>query len=384
MMKTTIWLVAIPDEACVMERLDLRTLMNRALKIEQRLKKKVDEEAEQRRYQILCDRIEYLGNQISISETIESVSLGTDYLDLLLRIQKQYPEECLSARLLANFCPAHLLEKQIEAFESLTKRAGIGEQKEVRDKTGFYRRAIKSGCHVLELPEFISDEEEAGDLVAGDLHQKFLSLPMNDQITTSNNANAFIALRNQIKAVIAQVEKGIPAAVNVSDIAHNVITEILHEFVYKSGKPMYLPVVYGDGSKARPFPIHCLKPRKDNAIKALSVYPLLNVGMMSGRHHELDDLIKFYFYRNQEISTGKTAAETDETAYRKAKEIFPVIHREGIFRIAFYQTGFQPVVMGFYRALTEELIKREKLPPQLELIPQYYFGDYYENGKTWA
>ena len=75
MMITHVILIAIPETECVLERLDLRVLMNRALKIEERMKKGVNLEDEQRRYQILCDRMEYRGSKRKIRMITRQVEL---------------------------------------------------------------------------------------------------------------------------------------------------------------------------------------------------------------------------------------------------------------------------------------------------------------------
>ncbi len=381
MMKTNVILVAIPDSECISERLDLRVLITRALKIEARMEKGVNLEDEQRRYQIICDRMEYLGNLISGTKKVEFVNLGENYLELLMLMKKKFPEETKRARVMSNFCPAALVEKHIALFESLARQASLLELEEIKKKIEFYRAAAKQKCHVLELQELVADEETSNSVSFENLKEKFLSLPVNDGITSTLDTNSFMALRSQMNRVIDEVNKGVQTGVNFSDLSHNVITEMLHEFVFGAGKPMYLPVVYADGTKARPFPIHCLKPPEKGKVINLPG-PVINVGQLSGRHQEMDPKMNIYFFRNQEISTGKTAAEIDSVSYLEAKKIFERLRKEGVYRIAYYQTGFQPAVVGFYRALTEELLLKGKKAPALEVTPYYFFG-HYEKGKTW-
>src|SRR5258706_8026086 len=381
MIKINVCLIAVPDELCLAERLDLRVLMSRATNIEARLKKGVNIEDEQGRYQILCDRMENLGSLISSQNQLETLDLGTNYLHLLMLIKQKFPEESQQGRLMANFCPIDQIETQILLFEDLVRRSGLVERSELKNKIAFYKKAQKNHRHILELQDPIFEESPAINKTYEELLTEFLAIPVRDEISSTKDINSFIALRNQINSVIADVNKSISAGVNFSDISHNVITEILNEFVYSSGKPMYLPIVYGDGSKARPFPIHCLKKQEQG--KAGLEATVLKVGMMSERHPEMDPIVKIYFFRNQEISLGRTSAETDEAAYQKAKEIFSQLRSEGIFKIAYYQNGFQPVIVGFYRALTEEFLSRGKATPTLEITPYFYFGEDYEKGKTW-
>jgi len=380
-MRTNILLIAVPEAGCLVERLDLRVLMSRAVKIEERMKKKVNLEDEQRRYHVLCDRMEYLGNLISITKKVESVELGEEYLDLLLLIRNKFPEEAKTARLMANFSPTDRIEKQMGVFEQLAKRAGVSDREEIKKRINFYRQAATNKCHVLEIQEFEAGEEDRNRVTVEGLKEKFLSIPVRDTVTSTNDG-AFVTLRNQINSVIADLNKGVKAAVNFSDVPHNVITETLHNFAYGKGKPMYLPVIWDDGSKARPIAIHCLKERSELEKSLLVKSSILKVGEMSGRHQEMDEGIIIFFFRNQEISLGRPSADSDEAAYQKAKGIFVKMRSEGIYRLAFYQTGFQPAAVGFYRALTEEIIARGKAAPTLEVIPYYFFG-HYEKGKIW-
>ncbi len=383
MILTSTMLIAVPDSACVIERLDLRELMARGLKIEERMAKGVGIEDEQRRYHTLCDRMEYLANLICTSRLVEAADLGLEYFDLLLGLQSKYPEETKKARLMSNFCPANLVSSQLDQFLKLMKMAGLSERKEVKIKAAFYERASQNRWHILEIqePTVLGDTDNSGS--ESGLLDQFLAMPISDDITAQNQSSATKGLRIQINKVIDDLAKNIPAAVNFSDIPHSAITDILYEFAYKSGKPMYLPVVYGDGSKARPLPIHCLKPKAETVKQAMSQTPSLAVGMMSGRHHELDSKVKIYFYRNQEISIGRTAAESDEVAYLEAKKTFERLRKEGIYRIAFHQTGFQPAVVGFFRALIEEIVSWKNSAPILEVTPQFYFEGGVRPGQPW-
>ena len=193
-------------------------------------------------------------------------------------------------------------------------------------------------------------------------------------------------LKKQFEKVVSLTKQHAPAAINFSELRHDVIAEVTHDFVYRGGTPMYVPVIYADGTEAAPLPLFCLKPKSSEALTVLRQQPVLKVGMMSSRHSNegLDESVDIYWFRNQEISIGRTQAETDEVAYKKSKEQFAKMRTEGPFRIAFYQTGFQPAVVGFYRALAEELIARYKDPvPQLEVTPYYFMGGVYKVGKVW-
>ena len=382
-MNSSIWLVGIPDEFSVQRRMDLRVLMKRAIRIEERMEKGVRIEDEQKRYHTLCDRIEYLGHLISAEFPVISCDLGDNYLDFLIEISTKYPEPAAKARVTADFCPVGRLGDQLDQFKKLVAKAGGINRPDVKLKIDFYGQAIRNGWNVIELIHQKSSASEP-EIVEGDLKREFLSLKVSDEVSTGENTGPFVTLRSQIKKSVGLIQQGMKASVDFGDFRHDVIAEILHEFVFSSGKPQYMPIVYGDGSTATHFPLYCLRNRSVEVEKNLSSVPLIPVGEMSSRHHELDSKVKVYWYRNQEISIGRTQGESDMVAYMKAKELLVRMRSEGVYRIGFYQTGFAPAAVGFYRALTEELIFRAKKPVSLEVTPFYFLGGVYRQGKSWS
>jgi len=386
MSESRITLLALSDEACVVDKVDLRSLMLKAVRVEQRMVKGVNLEDEQRRYHILCDRIEFYGHRKLSERAGNFVELESDYLEVIKNLSKHFQEEVIEARLAADFCPRELVEQHIGRFESLVNKLNLSRDESVQKKINFYHSALKSGWSVIELHVSWSQSRNEADRSVDfdELKRSFLALKVPDEITNMADRSPFLSLKDQIQKVINQDSKGISAAVSFSDLRHDVIAEVLHDFVFSSGRPMYLPVTYADGSKASPFPIYCVKPRSVEAMKVLRTEPILKVGQMSARHPEMDSEMKVYFFRNQEISIGRSAAEIDGVAYEKARELFLKMRTEGSFRIGYYQTGFQPAVVGFYRALTEELVTRSKMLPTIEVTPYYFLGGSYKTGKIWC
>lgn len=381
MINTQVTLLAFPKQYCQVDNLDLSVLMDRALRIEKKMKTGVKLADEQRRYQLYCDRLEYYGTWLSEQSEVLVCDLGNGYLELLLEISQKYPEEYSKSRLGANFCPNNYLTQAIQDLIAIQKLMGWQNNPVWQAKIDFYRRALANDLHILEVQIFASDDQVAS---AHDNFDDVLSsLKVRDDITLAED-NAFVALERQFDLVLEHKEQGIPDAVNFSDLGHHVITEVLWQMLYRRGKPTYVPVVYADGSVAAPFPVQCLKPRSPQDISSIQHAPLLPIGMMSQRHTELDPKVKMYWFRNQELSTGQRAAEIDELAYRQSKAAFAQMRQESIYRIAFYQTGFQPVVVGFYRALAEELIAYRSKPPRLEVIPHYFLHEEYREGKHWV
>lgn len=379
-------LVALSDEQCNLGNINLRVLMNRSLRTEKRMVTRVMIEDEQRRYNTYCDRIEFYCRQVLLEGKAVSCDLGTEYLDLVARIKDNFPEEVTNMRLTANYCPREFVADYLTSFENLMKKAGELERADVQNKLEFYRTALAAQSNVFELMQsWIPDNEKPKtETDPVKLKEAFLALAVSDNITEDRGGGHFVALKQQIERVVDLTNKGILAAINFSDLRHDVIAEIVHDFVYMRGRPIYVAVTYSDGSEASPFPLFCLKTRQSQSLVGLHKLPILNVGMMAGRHQDgLDDQTQVYWYRNQEISIGRSQAETDDVAYRKSKELLVKMRSEGPYRIHFYQTGFQPAIVGFYRALTEELIFREKEPASLEVTPYYFMGGKYDVGKVW-
>lgn len=388
MSNTRTVLLALNDEQCKLPRLDLKKLMGMALRVEKRMETKVMIEDEQRRYNLYCDRIEFYGQLFLAEKHVESCDLGSEYLDLISSIKNKYPEDAAKTRLLASFCPREMILTSAKQFESLCNKVGAGAREDVRVKLAFYKKAAEDGCSVIELlqswmPSVLPVEDSTDP---EKLKEAFLALKISDSATEDRGGGHFIQLRNQFEKVVGLTKQHSPAAINFSVLRHDVIAEVIHDFVYRWGSPMYVSVIYADGTEATPLPLFCLKQKKVEKLSLLRQQPVFNVGMMSARHSNdgLDEKIDIYWFRNQEISIGRTQAETDEVAYKKSKEQFLKMRSEGPYRIAFYQTGFQPAVVGFYRALAEELIAREKdSVAQLEVVPYYFMGGVYKVGKAW-
>lgn len=381
MIKSKVLIIGFPDELCKIERVDLKVLMSRALRIEARMIKGVKLEDEEKRYDTLCDRIEFYGNLIA-SASPASTELDSSYLETLVKIQAMDEEAFRGARLGANFCPAEGIGNQIKLTTNLIHNLRLPVEPNLVKKLKFYQRAQANHWNVIELLEVDAGPAEERTIDAAKLHQDFLALKVAEGVEV--NQNAYVGLANQFRTAIASLRRGQPASINFSDIGHNVITETLHQFVYGKYQYMLVPVMYADGSEAPALPINALAIRDQRkADTAFKDEPILNIGMISQRHYEMDPIVKMYFFRNQEISTGKTAGEIDRTAYEKAKWLFQKTRGEGIYRIAFYQTGFQPAVVGFYRALTEELMFRAKEAPTLQVIPYFYLHEKYVEGKIW-
>lgn len=170
------------------------------------------------------------------------------------------------------------------------------------------------------------------------------------------------------------------AVIRPSDVSNIVLTESLRRAVeVEPGRPpVELPVAYRDGSVGPKFPLRQLK--MSDVIPG-SDWRTLRFTLMSIRHVDMDTLVDGAWFRNSRVSRPRQAGLTDELAFeislrqlRDIRAVAPVV-------LHLYQTGLQPAVMGFYRAVAVYLMAH---PRTLAVVPQYYKGDGgYVQGTPW-
>lgn len=384
MINNKIVLVAFPDELKMVGKIDVKIIMQRLLRIEQRMKKGVNLDDEYQRYHLYCDRLENCGAWLAGQPGVMVDELGESYLEFIAQCKERVPELTVNSRMMSNFCPAEMIEEQIRLWIEADKAWHVLRMPVFKKKFDFYKLAAQKKLNVVEILEFSADATEVQNALSTDLHELFEDLPVSDEVVVlDDSSNARSSLLAQFATVIRNQQLGIRSGLNFSDMGHTTITEVLHEMAYGLGTKTVVPVIYGDGSEARPLTIRCLRYRRKEQREAFKAEPMINVGMMSQRHEELDSHVSVYFFRNQDLSVGKRAAEIDELAYKQAKEMFVRMRKEGKYRIGFYQTGFQPVVVGFYRALIEELLSQQGSEPLLQVTPFYFYKDHYQKGEVW-
>jgi len=161
-------------------------------------------------------------------------------------------------------------------------------------------------------------------------------------------------LRHQITECLAN---GSPACVDLSRPRHGVTTPILREFVYHDAhKNGMLPVVFRDGSKPTEFPIGRLSEAPMPTRVPTS--EIVRLGLMSFRHPELDYIVDRYVATNRELGGNPSVASEERLAFERSIEILSDSCAKVGGEIWVYHTGFEPMVIGFYRAVTEILATR--------------------------
>jgi hypothetical protein len=172
-----------------------------------------------------------------------------------------------------------------------------------------------------------------------------------------------LRFRQQLTDVLAEI----PAAVVMpSGVSNSVLTEVLREFVGMTRSRVDAPVAYRDGSRGAPFPLR--------AVSSLSEPPLsecreLRLALISVRHTEMDVEVDGAWLRNTDISRPRAAGETDQLAFEISRRQLSQLCAGDPLLIRLYQTGLEPAVVGFYRAVVMQLIER---PGSLVVVPMYF------------
>jgi hypothetical protein len=199
-----------------------------------------------------------------------------------------------------------------------------------------------------------------------------------------DDTNQYIdRLKAQIDTAIQnfyQYGKGV-VSISVDDQwAHYVITEALRSYLYKeSGRdPAEVTFSYSNGGDAKgPIRLYAVERRSPQPGKET-----LRVGMINMRHPAMDHIVDTSWLLNNEIPViGTTYADRDNYCYQRAREFLKPLSKKRIECVHLFQTGYQPAVLGFYRALIDHLLTGV----ELALTPYYFDPErmYYWEGEQW-
>ena len=174
---------------------------------------------------------------------------------------------------------------------------------------------------------------------------------------------------------LAAFAAGGPAVSFGSGARHGEIADALHALAHGHDAGS-LPILYSDGSRAADFPVGCLRQRDEPTPDEA-----LRLGLMSMRHPELDLVVDGYWFRNKAVSQPRTLADTDAFCYRESRARLRELHGGGVRLVELYHTGYEPAVIGCYRALVEH--QRENDAP-LAVRPMFLGNRSYSPGPTWS
>jgi len=184
--------------------------------------------------------------------------------------------------------------------------------------------------------------------------------------------------RQQIVAALSGED--VDAMLRPSGITNSVVTEALREFAERQEEeaPVTIRVRYRDGSFGPNFPLRAA---------ALGTNPpsgwrRLRFTLLSIRHVEMDATVDGAWLRNSVVSRPRVAGETDALVHEISRRQLAALTDGGPVVIDMYQTGFEPAVIGFYRAVIEHLAAR---PGTVAVRPYYFRGPgRFDEGTLWA
>lgn len=165
-----------------------------------------------------------------------------------------------------------------------------------------------------------------------------------------------------------------------SGITNSVLTETLRrEAAQQADKAaVELPVRYVDGSSGPLFPLRTM-PLVDREPEG---WRQLAFTLLSIRHVEMDEIVHGAWFRNARISARRPQGLTDEVAYQTSRRQLMLLDPKRPTLIHLYQTGFEPAVMGFYRALLHHLAEH---PRSVAVTPYYYrSAGSFSKGTPWT
>lgn len=183
---------------------------------------------------------------------------------------------------------------------------------------------------------------------------------------------------NSIKKALA--EENTETFVSPSGVSNQVLTNMLHKFSQVNGnkKRRDVSIVYRDGSTGPDFPLQALK-MKDKPLENARV---IKFSLLSIRHVEMDSFIDGAWLRNSRISRTRQSGLTDQIVFDISKKQLLAFDPKIPTFIEMYQTGLEPAIMGFYRAVVLHLLK---FPKSIAVRPQYFVkGRPFEPGKIWT
>ena len=361
---------------------DLPKLVEQSLYDETELYNKVNRSNVESRYHRCLDRIAHVGKVSLLNQTAQKLVVPKGFLEELLRLN-------LTKMVYTN----NILDEFIGQLKSF--QISVENSFFLLSLNSFLEMAKKNGQTVILILDMFTKNTDSSVVVPienDQLEATFKGQFVLDRVIDYSDKNPFKVAEQMVWNGVNRSKLGQANAVNLGELPHALIAQILNYFLYMkitdSDFPISINIVYTDGSKARTFPLCRLKKRTAEEMKSICQLTPIKIGMMSCRHEGMDELIDRYWFRNIEINmAGRSTAEKDEFAYQTTKsKLAEILKFKNPVRIAFYQTGFEPIAIGFYRALAEFLIETSGLTPQIEVVPYFYNKNTgtYNAGPFWS
>lgn len=367
-----------------------------ALLLERRIEKGIEASTERKRYSRACGLYEgiVLGRAAidvpvgdpgleSDGGRFAAVMLDGDYLDFVGDVGLDEGIEVDPGARFGRSCfppgPADVagtVAAHLHGLRSLVEggRVATGPSIDLRDD--FLATASLGGCGVVEV--------QLPFTVGSHGHERTDREPNRTVSAVRVDVGEGSGKKHLQKVVRAQVQAAIDGAgAFLGDGAsHDVIVQSLAGSLYASSSApgCEIPVMYRDNSVAEPFPLRSVVVRP-----GVGESVTIRAALLSMRHQALDAVVDFNWFRNKVVSQRRAHAATDTLCLQESRaqlselaEAYPGKH----LRIEMYQTGLQPAVIGFYRAVAERLINEPE--PRLTVIPMFYLGQRFVPGRPWT
>jgi hypothetical protein len=343
--------------------------------IEARLLTSPDREADRRRYSAACRRIEETAALLNGATTATPV--GAEYLQLIGRLVETRNAD---SRLAATFFAPGEVARLRAAIEP-TGVEGIG------DALAVLNRAHAYGDGIVILTEAYADVAPAPLASSEPSVEVRVPVPAAAEegpASAEESRTLLDALRRHIAAALPH---GSDDRVPLGAFPDAAITRVLHEAVYAAGEAAMVVPVYTDGSRGAPFPVRCRPspPRPpDGGMR-------LRVALVSMRHLELDAHVDSAWFRNRDVSTARSAGETEalcaEITATRLRQLRAAVPAGMSLTITIYQTGLPQAVIGFYRGVVAALQGAGWPPGTLAVVPMFYqpwIEARYASGRAWT
>ena len=191
------------------------------------------------------------------------------------------------------------------------------------------------------------------------------------------------AMRERFRSLISDAlsDAGGPeAAIRPSGITNSVLTETLREYagLGRDGGRIDLPVRYVDGSSGPTFPLGAFPLSSESPVALRE----LRFTLLSIRHVEMDGIVDGAWLRNSRISIRRPQGLTDQIAFETSRRQLRLLGDRGSTKIHIYQTGFEPAILAFYRAVLLHLME---CPRSISVVPHYFLGKgEFAEGTPWT
>lgn len=199
---------------------------------------------------------------------------------------------------------------------------------------------------------------------------------------TSSAPDTETAVRERFEYLLAAAlnsPDGEYGAIRASDVSNAILTEGLrkHVEIVAAAPRTDLRVTYRDGSEGPRFPLRALRMRATKPQQ----WRELRFTLMSVRHVDMDLVVDGAWLRNSKVSRPRAAGLTDEMVFDTSKRQLRALDPSMPTLICMYQTGLEPAIIGFYRAVVWHLLE---YPRSIAVVPYYYQGNHsFAEGTPW-